>query len=436
MTKRAVVTSAVVLLFVSSLSTITVSYGVTSSPTFQPGFNRSNDANVAKFPNVQNSGSNVYVVWEEGAKGVFFRSSPDNGTTWSPALTSPALRLSSKGTAQAPLMAAFGPNVFVTWAQTSGIGTQLQVYLATSTNFGISFGTAIAVDPNSSASEITPTIAATGSAVYVAFSANSTSLVATSTNNGTSFGPSFTYSEQHEPQVASVGTFGYIIADGTSLYVTTNNGATWTKKTIKGCCSAEPWIEASGSNVIATWETKGTASQVYVTSSQNNGKTWSKEFLLSGTIPKDWAPMLGIQNNTAVIAWRTNPDSTLSQEYVSNSLNGGLTWSTPTAIGVYGLDNEWPFTVSISGNSTYIMWSENTNGKQQSTDWQTLAEYGLFNGTDWNWAPLVSVTGSNPNAGAQREQDTATGAISSFGTNGFAAWETNSTTPQIYFSVS
>ncbi len=121
---------------------------------------------------------------------------------------------------------------------------------------------------------------------------------------------------------------------------------------------------ASGTNVIAAWETKTNASDVYVTTSTNSGKTWTAKFLLSSTVPNSWAPMLGILGNTEYVAWRSNPGSSNSQEYVSVSTNAGVTWSTPTAIGFAGHDNSWPTQVSVSGQYAFIMWYERTGTRR------------------------------------------------------------------------
>lgn len=431
-----VLTFAVIAIFlISAFSVVTLNSSATSAaPSFTPAINLSNDNGKAQEPNIQNSGSNVYVAWTEGNKGILFRSSPDNGTTWNPPLSSSATRLSPKGgTTQYPLMTVFGPDVFVVWSQSSGSGSSLQVYIAASTNYGATFSPAVLVDPSPGTTQITPVVAAYGSDVYVAWTANGASVVAASTNNGASFGPAFQYSFQHEPQLAASGSYAYAVADGGALYISSNNGATWHQVFIAGCCGAEPWIQASGSNVIVAWETKGSSSQVYVASSQNDGMTWTNPTVLSSQEPDSWAPMVGIQGNTMIVAWRTNPGGSLSEEYVASSTNGGVTWGNAIAIGIDHNDNEWPFTVSISDGNTFIMWSEKTNTITSSSDWQTLVAYSSDNGT--TWTSPISLTNSQA-SGAHPEQDIATGAISSFGTQAFSVWEDNASTPQIYFSAS
>jgi hypothetical protein len=430
------------IFLVAAFSTLsTISFAVSpSAPNFSTPVNLSNDGGNAEHPNVQNNGSNVYVSWTEEGRGIYFRQSPNGGLTWNPPLSSTALKLSpGGGVASYPLMADYGTNVYVVWSQTTGSSEPAQIYLAASTNNGLSFSSPILVDSDPGVAQLTPVIAAYGTTVYVAWSQNSASFVASSTNNGTSFGGATEYSFQHEPQLAASGSHGYAIADGNVIYVTSNNGSTWNEVQIRGCCSSEPWIMASGPNVVAAWEGKGTSSQIYEASSQNYGQTWStSEQILSGSLNDSWAPMVGIEGNNVVIAWRTNPGGSLSQEYVTTSTDGGVSWSAPLSIGILNRDNAWPFTVTLSGDNAYVMWSEKLSANSSSTDWQTLVDYGAFNGTAWNWSsPPTSLTGnSNPAFGAQAEQDIATGAISSSSAQAYSVWQNNATKSQIYFAAS
>lgn len=430
------------LFFVSGFALVVTSSLAVAAPTFSTPINLSNDSGNAQEPNVQTNGSYIYVTWTQLDEGIYFRVSNDTGSVWFPPVSLEATRLSNKlGVASYPLMAAYGSYVYVVWSQTPKEDEPAQIYIAVSSDNGYSFSTAAFVDNDASVAQLTPVIATWGSDVYVAWSQDSHSYVAASTNNGASFGTPFEYSTYHEPQLAASGSYGYAIADGGSLYVNANNGATgdWIKVSPKDCCGAEPWIMASGSNVVATWETKTNQSQIYATSSQNYGKigSWSAVQNLSPGVNDSWAPMLGIQGSQVVIAWRTNPGGTLAQEYIVASNNAGVSWSAPLNIGLPSRINAWPFTVSVSNGNVFTMWSEKVNSNNASTAWQTLAEYGSYNGSAWSFSsPPTSLTGSNPTFGAMPEQDIATGAIIASSTNAYAVWQNNATTSQIYFSAS
>ncbi len=134
----------------------------------------------------------MYVSWTEQSGGILFRSSPDGGFTWSPPTSSAALKLSpSGGVAAYPLMAEYGQYVYVVWSQTPKASEPAQIYLAVSSTSGGSFSPAILVDSDASVAQVTPVIAAWGNDVYVAWTQGSQSWVASSINNGGSFGTPF-----------------------------------------------------------------------------------------------------------------------------------------------------------------------------------------------------------------------------------------------------
>ena len=424
--------------FLSSIFLLSTGLFIVASATTPPSFsapvNISNDANVASYPNVQTNGNNVYVVWTERSHGIMFRSYSISSQTWTPPLTSAALRLSPAGTTNYPLMTDVGNYVYVVWSQTTTALKTLQIYIAISSNGGQTFSAAVDIDQNTAAAASTPVIAASGSYVSVGWIVGAKSYVSVSSNNGATWTKPFLFSSKHEPQLAEVGAHVYAIADGSSLYVSSNGGGSWTKHTITGCCGAEPWIAAEGNNVLASWETKSNKSVIEAVYSTNGGSTFSKTVTVSTGTTDAWGPMVNISGSTFFIAYRTNPNESTSQEYVVVSTNAGGTWSSPTAIGIASRDNEWPFTVAASGNNIYIMWSEKVNTVKSNTDWQTLVSYSSDNGASWS-TPPTSLT-STVVSGAQPEQDIATGAIASTGATAFAVWQNNQTTSQIYFSVS
>jgi hypothetical protein len=390
--------------------------------------NISNDSFNASYPNVQNVGNNVYVVWSESSHGIWFRSSSNSGQTFSTAVRISA----SGGVSQFPLMTANGSNVYVVWAQS--VDNILQVYFAASANNGVSFSPAKIVDNEPNATCITPVIASYGNDVYVAYDGNGSSYVTSSTNAGATFSTPFRYGSGPEPQLAAWGTNAYAVSDSfsrttTPLWYTDNAGNTWNKASTNGGASAEPWIAASGTDVVAAWETKSNASDVYVTSSTDSGRTWTPKFLLSSAVPDSWAPMLGIQGNDMYVAWRSNPGSDNSQEYISVSTNGGKSWPSPTAVGFAGRDNSWPTQVAVSGSNAFIMWYERT-GTTSSSPWDAVVQESSNNGTTWLASPLVL-------GGSLGESDIATAAVSTNGAAMFAVWTNTTSTgnTQVFFAT-
>jgi hypothetical protein len=399
---------------------------------------------------VQNVGMNVYVSWTEGSGGIKFRASYNGGLTWNPPLNKPALTISAKGgTTQYPLMSANGSNVYVTWSQTIG-STGLQVMEATSVNNGTSFGTPVQLSSGTvSGGFITPVIASWGNNVYVGYlnASSQQSYVTCSANLGAkgSWTVPFQFGYFHEPQLAAWGgQYVYATSDA-SLQVSSDNcgiGASsgmvnWTNDSpFPTFIHAEPWIEASGPNVVDTWETKGSTSVVQAMYSDDYGATWSAPFNLTTALPDAWNPMLGISGNNTWIALQEYPGGANSQIFAYNSSNGGQSWSSPTWIGGKQGANtatSYPFTVSSTdGKNVFVGFSQQVNANGY---WVFRVAYSPNGGASWTMQPGVNASG-NSNGEAGDNNDVATGAISSFGPDCFATWQfITSSSSQIYFST-
>ncbi len=143
--------------------------------------------------------------------------------------------------------------------------------------------------------------------------------------------------------------------------------------------------------------------------------------------------MIGAINNNAYIAWHNNPGASNSQIWLITTTNGGATWSTPRSLSGLGHRVGWPFNVSVSGSSIFIMW-----GTQLGTNrWSAFATYSGDGGATWTAPPGIDVS-NNPSGTAAMENDAATGSLAGFGTHGFAIWQYNATATnsQVYFSAS
>ena len=135
---------------------------------------------------------------------------------------------------------------------------------------------------------------------------------------------------------------------------------------------------------------------IKVEASHNSGVTFTSPFTVSQTITDSWAPMVNVWGNLMYVAWRSNPGIFNSQEYVAVSNDAGVSWGTPIPIGVSGRDNQWPFTIAISGRNTFIMWSEKVRAISTSP-WQTLVSYTSDNG---EYVDVASQSQDSPSPGS------------------------------------
>jgi len=422
-----------------------------AGPVFSTPVNLSNDANQAQQPDIVNVKSHIFVAWTEASRGVLFRESSNGGSTWVPATSSPALRISSSGGVAAyPLISVNGTNVYVVWTQT--VSSISQIFFAASKNSGVSFGTPVQLTSSSGGSD-TPVVASWGKTVYIGYDNISTSesYVMTSTNGGTTWTTPTGYGAFHEPQVAAWKTNGYA-SSNQGLATSHNSGASWTNETIPPfqgqvpplpSTMSESWIAAWGSNVYLAYETKGPCGnpqqnvcQVNYTVSHNSGNTWSAEKELSTTLPNSWAPMVAAHGTSVWIATHTYPGGAQSQVYVYTSKNSGNTFSAPVDLSGMSGDTSFPFTVATSdGTHVFVAWADQTD--TTTNTWVFRVSYSANGGSSWSAQPGINVSQNPTGTQASTNNDIAQGAIASFGTHCYAVWQyTNGASNQIYFSHS
>ncbi len=407
-----------------------------SNQIFSSPVNLSNDTGTAQFPDVVNVGNNVYVAWTQGSGGILFRASTNGGSSWSPPLSQGAMRISHEGgTTQYPLMSANGSYVYVTWSQTVG-SSGLQLFEATSTNFGVSFAVRQVTSGVSSNGWITPVIASWGSNVYIVYSGDGkNSYVISSNNAGATWTTPFHYGVTFEPEAAVVGSNVYAVADGIQFAVSHNAGATWTKVLNEREEGDEPMIAASGNDVYIVAQCRCSTGPIWLLTSTNSGNSFIRTDI-NGKVTNNWQPMVGAYGSSAWVDWHNNPGGKAAQEWMTMTANSGATWTAPVSISGTGHWVGWPWEVSTTdGRDIYTMWPQQVTSSPNY--WVDRASYSSNGGSTWSSPPGIDVS-QNTNGQAAPENDIANGAISSYGSTAFAVWQFTSTsgTNQIYFASS
>jgi hypothetical protein len=438
-----------ILLLVPSLFA-TVSFGAT--PTFGPAINLSHDSGLAQYPAVSNYQDHVYVVWSEGSGGILFRESSNGGSTWTPSTSSPALKLGPKGHAQFPVMftqyqAVTPGTVLTAWAESAG-GSGLQIYAAVSTNYGVSFTT----KQVSTAGGITPTVAGSGSDLYVVWfqtsgcsdnSGGGCIVVSSSTNSGGSWSKpvELNPTTNGEPQAVASGSNAYVVADGIYFEASYNNGNSWSSPNQLFSVpypneGREPWIAASGNLVYTIWEANSTSPGVryldYGRTSTDGGVTWGAVQTI-GEGPDTWEP----QN----VAFGSNVFET------DRSLRGGGVYVS-SATGVSSESPSWSAPLEVDsalstsfasyghlftsdGVNVFLLW-----GQAAGSSSVTHAYITYSGNSGASWSSPINISG-NTKGTAAGNYDITLFALSSYGTNCYAAWTyTVGSTSQIYFAAS
>ena len=159
----------------SSVSRVVFRRSSDGGETYGAGITLSETGSLATAPRLAATGSDVYVVWEQaigaGKPAVYVRASRDQGVNWDPPLN---LSL-TPGTiaARHPAIASTGPQVYVVWDEErpggGTVGPGSVIRFRRSRDQGTTFEPAIDVGVTEESHNVNPAIAATGSAVYIAW---------------------------------------------------------------------------------------------------------------------------------------------------------------------------------------------------------------------------------------------------------------------------
>jgi hypothetical protein len=158
--------------------------------------NLSNTTEDSREPAVAVSENNVYVVWREresttpGNQEILYRRSTNGGANFGGTVN----LSNSTGLSQLPSIAASGNNVYVVWQDDSLVSGTFDILYRRSTNAGANFSGAVNLS-NTAGNSGSPSIAASGNNVYVAWHDNTTQaagaqfdiLYKKSTNGGANF---------------------------------------------------------------------------------------------------------------------------------------------------------------------------------------------------------------------------------------------------------
>ncbi len=422
----------------------------TSNGWLQPT-NLSNDNYNASYPWVANVGSNVYVAWTEEDHGIYFRASTNNGSSWNPQINLPALKLSAPGgTASYPIVYALNSDVYVVWSQS--VNNELQIFFAGSTNNGSSFAAPIQLTAgNSENGWITPVIAAAGPYVYVAYTGSGkNSFVVSSDNYGVSWNPAYHYAITHEPQLAALGSNGYVVSDGLQYAVTHNGGHSWTEVLSSTDEGDEPWIAASGSDVYLVSQTKTNNSTIHFIVCTNYGMNCSpslpgRDLAQSVGLNDTWEPQIIAAGNDVYLTYHTL--SSPIQNYLRYSTNNGATWSPLIDLSGATRLVGWAPQLATTGcgggysctGGSYVFTAWTVRDAVTSSGWSMFAAESTDYGQTWTSKPGVNVSGTG--YGSSGPNDIATSSLAANGDHAFLVWEDNYTSAgsgigQVIFSES
>jgi hypothetical protein len=276
--------------------------------TWKPAVNLSNNPGEYSFMGgMAVSGSNIYIVWTDYSPGnveIFFRRSTDGGATWKPVVNLSKTADESRG----PSIAVSGPNVYVTWDETTS--GSIGLLFKRSTDNGATWKPA----KNLNAVPSSAQVVASGSTVYVIWtqirnSANYDLYVRTSDDKGVTWGPKF----KLNTAVLGIRSFDFVTS-GDKLYIvwrqpdsggdqeiylrqTADNGASWKSPVNVSndiLFSSSPDIALSGSSLYVAWNKGGGPDEIWLKRSTDGGATWKPTVNLSSNSGSSGSAQIGV----------------------------------------------------------------------------------------------------------------------------------------------
>jgi hypothetical protein len=294
---------------------------------------------------VARSGANVYAAWEtfvtDRTRHIFFARSTDGGNTWSA-----EQRLSTPGSATfvaaSPQLAAAGANVYVVWRDNRN--GSLDVFLRRSSNNGATFAAETRIDTGDAAgsnSSFSPSVAAEGSNVYVAWIDD-----------------------------RDMGAFDVWLNRSQDAGATWLAGATQLDMDAFSHDSIEPQVLApqAGAAVVTWIDYRFGFPDVVSARSDDRGDTWGAPQRLDTStaagVSGSYDLAVGADGALVVAAWADDRAGFLDV-YANFSLDGGLTWqpqdyrldSSPLGTS----DSEHPF-VYVGGTTAHVVWEDHRTG--------------------------------------------------------------------------
>lgn len=356
------------------------------------------------------SGNAVYVTWVESQQYVMFDRSLDGGVTWLPlarCLNPASPPGQTRIGREEAMVAVDGGSVHVTWTElTTTIGYP-DVYFTTSTDGGTTWSPQIRLNvgvPAASSLPLAARIAASGGTVAVVWRedrqfplGDQQSIYCNcSTDGGRTWLPTdvrlnlgvpANAGTAGDPAVACAGATVHVAwSDGRNgrpdIYYdrSSDGGATWLPSEVRldvgsppgATGSGSPQIAATPAAVLVCWQdSRNGNSDLYLNRSLDGGSTWlpTDTRLDTGSPPgvdMSLQPQLAAAGQMAAVVWADTRHSTLPSTakdiYLNRSLDAGTTWlssdlridlGSPPGVGISSNPQ-----VAMSGSSIYVVWRE------------------------------------------------------------------------------
>ncbi|MCL0102684.1 fibronectin type III domain-containing protein [Dehalococcoidia bacterium] len=360
---------------------------------------------------------NVHVAWAQD-NYIKYAKSTDGGASF----TTPVTVNDTRGENRRPDIASYGNNIYIVWHLWAE--DEHNLYLDNSINGG-DFGTDVRV--NVGGRPLDPAIAiGTGETIYVAWEellgfGRSNARIATSTDQGASFGASVKVSESEgvvQLSIAAIGTDtvyvtynDWLAARSIQFAKSTNQGVSFSPPVdvsdvagggITGGFRSSIAVHPCGKIFVAWRDDRSGDGEIYFANSTDEGISFGTDVKVNDVPPPSLSdhrePSLAVGNDTEVyVVWRDMRTGS-SQIYFAKAPDA--TWPNK----ITDLD-----AVDATATSITLNWTAPGDNFALRTAAEYDIRYSTSPITDANWAHAMQVSAPSPREGGSNETFEVTG---------------------------
>jgi hypothetical protein len=340
----------------------------------------SNNGGDSVQPAITNTGSNIFVVWQDNSYGnteIFFKRSLDNASSWD------FQRLTNNsGSSLYPDIAVSWAHIHVVWHDTSYYPDPLDILYKRSTDNGVTWSFQRLT--NNSGNSYVPTIGVTGSNVHVVWYDNSFggsyeifykrsmdngsswSFQRLSSNSGSSQNPDIAVS-------ASPGSSIHVVWEDDTygnteiLYKrSTSYGSAWDFQRLSNntAGSFKPSVAVDNTNVHVVWQDNSFGNaEIFYKRSTDNGSSWSFQRITNNS-QSSVRPQVAADTGYVKVVWR---DFTYmnAEIFYKVSTDNGSTWAFERLTANSGLSDYPAVTYNFSYARTSVVWQDDSYGDDE-----------------------------------------------------------------------
>jgi len=341
-------------------------------------------------PVISTNGNKLHIVWKNtqtGKQEIFYTNSTDSGETWS---SFQQLSLGDPIDSKRPDMDTSGDNLYVVWDDTGGIATY-EIRYINSTDGGITWSTPKMISVDDGFNSEGAKMAINNSNIHVIWVDSRHAFPNTEIYYNRSLDGGITWEgEQRLTNALFASAPSGIVVNGSNIHVvfvddrtgtfglyyirSTDDGVTWddgqgnigdaqlisTNEVIDGA------ITVNGSAVHIVWMSQepGPLYNLYYRNSTDNGFSWSsvQTLINSGTAG---APEITTNGNQINVVFQDFRDGGVSEVYYMNSTDAGISWNTKIRLTELDGNTSGAPKIEVNNSNYHIIWVD-----QRDSNWE------------------------------------------------------------------